>query len=208
MRLGKLWPAGLAVGLALGSLQAQEKKPEYTFGTTVVDASGLQGRVFYLKPGTGRLPKFAKMQPAGSIYTTLLNVWPQNFDEGFPSITDRFEWFAIEYTGRVWIQNPGQYRFSLLSDDGAKLYLNNQVVIDNDGQHSARAITGSATLTRGVHEIKVEYFQGPRFTVALVLAVSPPGEPWRILNTNDFKPPNDPGQLQKGEISDIRPTTQ
>jgi hypothetical protein len=25
---------------------------------------------------------------------------------------------------------------------------------------------------------------------------------------NDFKPPNDPEQLQKGEISDIRPTTQ
>ena len=209
MRLGKLWPAALAVGLALSS-PAQDKhvKPEYTFGTTVVDASGLQGRVFYLKPGTNRLPKLAKMQPAGSIYTTHLNVWPQNFDEGFPNVTDRFEWFAIEYTGRFWIENAGQYRFSLLSDDGAKLYLNNQVVIDNDGQHSARAISGSATLTRGVHEIKVEYFQGPRFTVALVLAVSPPGEPWRIFNTNDFKPPNDPDQLQKGEISDIRPTTQ
>jgi hypothetical protein len=95
-----------------------------------------------------------------------------------------------------------------LADDGAKLYLNNQVVIDNDGVHGARAVSGSATLTRGIHEIKVEYFQGPRFTVALVLAVSSPGEPWRILNTNDFKPPNDPEQLQKGEISDIRPTTQ
>jgi hypothetical protein len=89
-----------------------------------------------------------------------------------------------------------------------KLYLNNQVVIDNGGAHGSYAISGSATLTRDVHEIKVEYYQGPRFTVALVLAVSPPGEPWRIFNTDDFKPPNDPDQLQKGEISDIRPTTQ
>jgi hypothetical protein len=82
------------------------------------------------------------------------------------------------------------------------------MVIDNDGVHGARAVSGSATLTRGIHEIKVEYFQGPRFTVALVLAVSPPSGAWRIFNTNDFKPPNDPEQLQKGEVSDIRPTTQ
>jgi len=197
----------LAAGLALGSSRAEEK-PEYTFGTTVVDLSGLQGRVYHLKNGAHALPKFEHMRPVGSIYATQLNVWPQNFDEGFPNITDRFEWFAIEYTGKIWIEKSGQYRFSLLADDGAKLYLNSQVVIDNDGVHGARAVSGSATLTRGIHEIKVEYFQGPRFTVALVLAVSPPGEPWRILNTNDFKPPNDPEQLQKGEISDIRPTTQ
>jgi hypothetical protein len=40
---------------------------------------------------------------------------------------------------------------------------------------------------RVVHKIKVAYFQGPRFTVALVLAVSPPGNRWRIINRNDFK---------------------
>jgi hypothetical protein len=207
MRLGRVLGVCLAAGLALGSSRAEDK-PEYTFGTTVVDLSGLQGRVYHLKNGTHALPKFEHMRPVGSVYTTQLNVWPQNFDEGFPNITDRFEWFAIEYTGKIWIEKSGQYRFSLLADDGAKMYLNHQVVIDNDGVHGARAVSGSATLTRGIHEIKVEYFQGPRFTVALVLAVSPPGEPWRILNTNDFKPPNDPEQLQKGEISDIRPTTQ
>jgi hypothetical protein len=195
------------VGLTLGSSRAQDK-PEYTFGTTVVDSSGLQGRVYHLKPGTHALPNFGHLHSVGSIYTTSLNIWPQNFDEGFPNISDRFEWFAIEYTGKVWIEKSGHYRFSLLADDGAKLYLNNAVVIDNDGDHGPRAVSGSATLTRGVHEIKVEYFQGPRFTVALVLAVSPPGEPWRIFNTNDFKPPNDPEQLEKGEISEIGPTTQ
>src|SRR5206468_13105287 len=56
-----------------------------------------------------------------------------------------------------------------------------------NGVHGARAVSGSATLTRGVHEIKVEYFQGPRFTVALVLAVSPPGKRWRIFNVAHFQ---------------------
>jgi hypothetical protein len=205
MGLGRLWSAWLAVGLALGSSRVQDK-PEYVFGTTVVDTSGLRGRVYYLKPGTHALPKFEHLRPVGSIYTPSLNVWPQNFDQG--NISDRFEWFAIEYTGRIWIETPGHYRFSLLADDGAKLYLNNEVVINNDGQHEARAVSGSATLTRGIHEIKVQYFQGPRFTVALVLAVSSPSEPWRIFNMNDFKPPNDPEQLQKSpETHDRSPIT-
>jgi hypothetical protein len=134
-------------------------------------------------------------------------VWPQNFGEGFPNITERFEWFAIEYTGKVWIENPGLYRFSLLADDGARLELNAKLVINNDRVHSAVAISASAMLTRGVHDIKVEYFQGPRFTVALVLAVAPPGEPWRIFNMNDFKPPKDPQEWNKGKISDIKRQT-
>ena len=93
--MGKVW---LALGLALASSQAQDK-PAYTFGTTVVDSGGLQGRVYHLKPGTQMLPNFGHMRPVGSIYTTSLNVWPQNFDEGFPSITDRFEWFADRNRG-------------------------------------------------------------------------------------------------------------
>jgi len=133
------------------------------------------------------LPKFGHMRPVGSIYTTSLNVWPRNFDEGFLNVTDQFEGFAIEYTGRFRLENSGHFGFSLLADNGAKLYLDNEVVNGNDGVHGARAVSGSATLTRGVHEIKVEYFQGPRFTVALVLAVSPPGKPWRIFNVAHFQ---------------------
>lgn len=207
VRLERLYFAWLALSLILAAASAEDK-PEYVFGTTVVDTSGFQGRIFNLKPGTKALPKFHHKHAVGSIYTTQLNVWPQSFDEGFPNVTDRFEWFAIEYTGRLWIEKPGAYRFSLLSDDGAKLYLDNHVVIDNDGVHGTRVVSGGATLTRGVHDIKVEYFQGPRFTVALVLAVSPPGQPWRILNMTDFKPPADPDQWTQGEISDIRPATQ
>jgi hypothetical protein len=192
--------------LALTPSWAQEE-PAYTFGTTVVDSSGLQGRVFYLKPGTQKLPNFGHMEPVGSVYTTALNVWPRRFTEGFPNITDRYEWFAIEYTGKLWIENPGLYRFSLLSDDGAKLKLDGKVVINNDGVHAAMAINGGATLTQGVHDIKIEYFQGPRFEVALVLAIAPPEERWRIFNMTDFKPPKDPDDWHKGKISGIQRQT-
>jgi hypothetical protein len=157
--------------------------------------------------GTQKLPDFSRRHPAGSVYTTMLNVWPQSFSAGFPSITDRFEWFGIEYTGKFWVEISGQYRFSLLSDDGAKLRIDGILVINNDGIHPAIAASAAATMTRGSHSIAVDYFQGPRFTVALVLAIARPGEPWRLFNTNDFKPPNDPAEWRQGMISKIKPQT-
>jgi PA14 domain len=196
----------IASGLALGSAAAQDQ-PAYTFGTTVVDSSGLEGRVYFLDPRTRKLPDFSRMQPTGVIYTHMLNVWPQHFSEGFPSISDRFEWFGIAYSGKFWIENSGEYRFSLLSDDGARLKVDGRTVVDNDGVHGATAASAAATLTRGVHRIQVDYFQGPRFTVALVLAIAAPGGPWRLFNTNDFRPPNDPTQWETGRISQIKPQT-
>ena len=179
-------------------------KPQYTFGTTVVSTSGFRGRVYHLKKNTGKLPRFRRKRSVGTIYTDKLNVWPQRFDEGFPGLSDRFEWFGIDYTGQFWIEEPGEYRFSLLSDDGARLSIDDQELIDNDGAHVPQALSASAYLSRGVHKIRVSYFQGPRFTVALVLAIGAPGEAWRIFDTDEFPPPRNESEWVEGEISDVR----
>jgi hypothetical protein len=170
---------------------AQDNPPTVTFGTTVVIPSGLQGRVYHLKRDTKRLPDFARLKPAGTIYTSSLNVPPQDFRQGFPGVTKRFEWFAIDYTGRFWIEKPGAYDFALTSDDGAALFIDDRLVIDNDGTHAPVKVTGGVDLGHGVHRIRVSYFQGPRLQVALVLEVAPPGEPARIFSTDEFKPPPD-----------------
>jgi len=161
-----------------------------TFGVTVVDNTGLEGHIYLLKRDSSKLPNFRKMKPKGSIYTTELNIPPRHFTDGFPGVTNRFEWFAIDYAGRFWIEQPGAYRFALLSDDGARLYLDDKLVIDNDGIHFAKRVVGSAELTGGVHRIRVSYFQGPRDEVALVLSVERPGGRWRIFSTREFRPAN------------------
>jgi len=175
------------IGLAL---RAQEtSKPEVVFGTTVVASSGLEGKIYHIDTDTTKLPNFKKMKPVGKIYTTTLNVPAQDFLIGFPGVTKRFEWFAIDYTGRFWVEKQGYYDFALLADDGANLYIDGELLIDNDGQHPPEERTASLRLTHGVHEIRVSYFQGPGNLVALVLRVAPPGEALRIFNTNELKPP-------------------
>ena len=186
-------PARLVFLLLLAGFGSAQDAPVPTFGTTVVIPSGLRGQVYFIRHNSKRLPNFEKLKPVGTIYTSALNVPQRAFSQGFPGVTDRFEWFAIDYTGRFWIEHPGSYRFLLTSDDGARLYIDGELVIDNDGIHPPTDKAGSVELAGGIHRIRVAYFQGIRFQVALVLQVAPPGEPFRIFSTDEFKPPSDPG---------------
>jgi hypothetical protein len=172
-------------------LVALAQDPLPTFGTTVVANSGLKGLVYRIRRNSSHLPNFEKLKPKGAIYTTSLNVPPRDFRTGFPGVTKRTEWFAIDYTGRFWIEKPALYRFSLTSDDGARLYIDDKVVADNDGLHAPEVRTTGVQLAGGVHKIRVSYFQGPRYAVALVLLIAGPGEQYRVFNTDEFKPPPD-----------------
>jgi PA14 domain len=183
----------VVLGLCVWRPAPAQRQPVPTFGTTVVIPSGLRGEIYFIRPNSTRLPNFKKLKkPTGIIYTESLNVPPQNWLAGFPGVTDRFEWFAINYTGKFWIENPGKYHFSLTSDDGAKLYIDDRLIIDNDGLHSPVTQEGTAKLAGGIHRLHVPYFQGPRSAVALVLQIAAPGEDLRLFSTEEFKPPPNP----------------
>lgn len=142
-----------------------------SFGSTEKNPFVFEGNIYYLPPGTDRLPDFNKLKPAGKIYSAILNVTPRNFSQGFPGITERFEWFAIDYRGRIYLPQNKTLTFSLLSDDGAKLIIDGKTVIDNDGIHPPIKKTGTVRLSKGFHSVEVQYFQGPRYQVALVLSL-------------------------------------
>jgi len=184
-------PAALLLALLISIPGAAQQETTPIFGTTVVISSGLRGVIYHIRRGSQVLPDFQKLKPAGVIYTSSLDIPPQDFRAGFPGVTKRNEWFAIDYTGRFWIDAPATYTFSLLSDDGAILYIDDAVVIDNDGLHPPREKRGDAYLPRGVHSIRVSYFQGPRLQVALQLKIASPGQELRIFSTDELKPPAD-----------------
>jgi hypothetical protein len=175
---------------AAGLMLAQEPQEEFRFGTTVVIPTGLQGKIYHISQFAKKLPNLDnKKKPAGIIYTTSLNIPTQDFRAGFPGVTKKTEWFAIDYTGKFWIETAGSYKFIITSDDGSKLYIDDRLIIDNDGLHSAITKDGTEELTRGVHQIRVSYFQGPGFEIALILKIEPPGLPARVFSTDDYKPP-------------------
>jgi hypothetical protein len=67
--------------------------------------------------------------------------------------------FALQLESFIQIDKDGQYEFSTSSNDGSKLYIDNKLVVDNDGEHGPRQISGSLYLTKGRHSIRATYFQ-------------------------------------------------
>jgi Tfp pilus assembly protein PilF len=191
--------------MVVASGRAQSSTP--VFGTTVVIPSGLRGEIYFLPPNTKKLPGFSSLDPVGTVYTSQLNVTPRQFTEGFPGVTDRIEWFAIDYTGRFWIENPDHYIIALTADDGAKLYIDGRVVIDNDGIHAPERRTAAVPLRGGIHRIRVSYFQGPRLAIALVVEVKPPNGPFRVFNTDEFRPPANPAEWKYRSAEDAEAAT-
>ena len=159
------------------------------FGVSVVLPAGLTGQIYKLNPNAKKLPNFGKLKPVGTIYTYSLAIPPRDFTEGMPGVPDLLEWFAIDYSGRFYVTEPGEYRFFLTSDDGSKLWIDDKEVVDNNGLHVPETVDGKIKLAKGVHTMHVTYFQGPRYHVALMLEVVPPGGSKKTFDMRDFKPP-------------------
>lgn len=166
MQTRHIAPAALVLSLLAAPSAAAQRGG---FGTAGEVPFALQGRVYFIPEESERLPDFSRLRPQGTISTKVLNIPPQSFTVGFPGVTNRFEWFAIDYHGRIMLPQAGTYRFRLTSDDGSRLHIDGRQVIDNDGIHGVQAEEAEVTLAAGIHDVRVQYFQGPREDVALIL---------------------------------------
>jgi hypothetical protein len=156
--------------------------PPNVFGYEKPVQGCFEGQVFPLAPDTQKLPTdYASLKPVSALYACEWDIPPREWDQGFPGVSERFEWFAIRYAGAFRIATAGEYSFRISSDDGAKLVIDGKQVVDNDGQHPPKVATGKVQLSAGDHDMVLEYFQGPRFYINLQLWVTPPGKPEEIF---------------------------
>lgn len=67
--------------------------------------------------------------------------------------------FAFMLEGFLDIPEDNTYLFAITSDDGSLLYLDDKLVIDNDGFHALETKEAEVWLTKGRHPIEMKYFQ-------------------------------------------------
>jgi hypothetical protein len=67
--------------------------------------------------------------------------------------------FALQMCSWIKIDKAGNYTFYINSNDGSKLYLDDKLIVDNDGEHGARELSGKVALTPGKYLLRAEYFQ-------------------------------------------------
>lgn len=130
------------------------------FGSGTPDATGWKGTIYWLPPGTQKLPTLTSMQPAGFLFTKQLDTSPRAFTEGFPGIDpNRREDFAIRFEAPLVVDNEADYTFRVVSDDGAIVSVDGTKIVDDDGAHDVKEASGPVHLVRGTHALAVDYFQ-------------------------------------------------
>jgi N-acetyl-beta-hexosaminidase len=65
---------------------------------------------------------------------------------------------GLVLTGYLDVPADGIYTFALLSDDGSTMEVDGQLILDNDGGHSPKEITSQMALSKGLHPVKILYF--------------------------------------------------
>jgi hypothetical protein len=84
-----------------------------------------------------------------------------NFDwgNGGPASGIGSDTFAARWTGQILAQSTQEYTFHTQSDDGVRLWVNGQKIIDNWTVHAAREDIGRMRLNAGQkYDLKLEYF--------------------------------------------------
>ncbi len=123
----------------------------------------LEYQYYELETSPNKLPDLAKLTPTSTGLTDGFDV----------SVAARKDNIALRFQGLLEIRREGQYTFYTSSDDGSRLFVNDNLVVDNDGTHPAQEKGATYRLGRGTHRIAVEYinaagdialeaeFQGP-----------------------------------------------
>ncbi|WP_256009346.1 family 20 glycosylhydrolase [Desertivirga xinjiangensis] len=78
--------------------------------------------------------------------------------------------------GYLEVPEDNMYTFKVISDDGAVLYIDDEPIIENDGEHAVTEASGLVPLRKGFHKIRLHYFDAGGGRYLEVKASKPSGD--------------------------------
>ena len=97
-----------------------------------------------------------------------------NWGSGFADPNVGAELVSVRWTGRVTPRYSQTYRFHTNCDDGSRLWVNNQLLVDNWVDQGPVERSGTITLTAGVpYDLRMEYYNRGGSALAQLLWSSP-----------------------------------
>merc|ERR1711988_1172525 len=140
--------------------------------------------VFYFGQGC-RMQNLANRRPNMARWRYNINY--RNTGGRWPGFA-RANHFAVRWTGRVRFYRRGRYRFSLISDDGSKLWIDNRYTINNDGCHGWRNREATRYIHAGWRVFRVEFFEhGGHAGILLRYKGPDTHNRWRVLNARGYR---------------------
>jgi hypothetical protein len=109
----------------------------------------LRFAVYALEKPT-RLPDFSQLDPVREGIATSLD--PRGIEPKLAS-------FGLVLEGLLDVPTDDWFRLIVESDDGSRVQLHGETVIDNDGAHPAQEAGAVLRAARGLHPVRIEYFE-------------------------------------------------
>ncbi|HYN88495.1 MAG TPA: PA14 domain-containing protein [Ardenticatenaceae bacterium] len=81
-----------------------------------------------------------------------------NWEWGAPAWGLPADGFSARWTRQTYF-NAGRYRFTTVSDDGVRLWVNNTLLIDQWNDHPAATHSAEITLPAAYHYVRLEYYE-------------------------------------------------
>ncbi|MFP4394563.1 MAG: PA14 domain-containing protein [Anaerolineales bacterium] len=78
---------------------------------------------------------------------------------GSPEPRVRVNRFSARWTRRININVAGMYRFTVTGDDGVRLWVDGELILDEWQVQAAKTFTPEKYLTEGAHRVRLEYFE-------------------------------------------------
>ena len=116
--------------------------------------------------------------------------------------------FSARWTGKVVPQFSQTYTFTTESDDGVRLFINDQPLIDNWTDHGPTLDSGSIALMAGQsYDVRMEFYENGGGALARLFWESP-SQPQEIVPANRLQhiviPPEGPNDLLATPVSDTK----
>lgn len=190
-RGGKGRPVGATVAKSETPLVQLGKTNPFAKGRTD-PAHGLIGNVFSIGKEVKELPKFDDLgAPIATIGVDNLDIPNGKFEGSFKGKGgEAKEWFAIHFKGSLNITAAGEYELCLNAGDGAQLYLDENLIVNNDGSHDTTEKCEKLNVEPGEYKLDLLYFQGTG-DMGLQLMWSKDGAEKAAIPKDAFFPPED-----------------
>ncbi len=133
-----------------------------TFGRPVTGLDrGFRANVYIIGKAVQELPAFNDLgDPVGALHLSSLDV-PTGSFAGFEYRGSKVAtWVGLHLQGGLNVTEGGEYELCVESDDGAQLYLEQNLLVDNDGVHEAKKVCEIVYLEPGEYATDLLYFQG------------------------------------------------
>lgn len=152
------------------------------------ERAGLIGHLFEGEANWNHIGRYldSGYQHPEAIYFSNFNVPKRSFSDGFlmgsDFLKDRIgekliEWFALQVKGHLVLPSTkleGSYHIATLSDDGIRVIVGGNALINNPGTHAVTLDCANATVDFRAEiekDFELQYFQGPRHHIALMVFI-------------------------------------